>query len=363
MSLAEACRRWIDGRQSIDERRNFYNICMILQTDMGRCAAAQRDGEQALTYCQGACDEASRLAILGNLALNLGRMGRMRAAQSLRREALALATRFDGAVLPEAFNRLNLAAVLIHLGEYAEALTLADGAETALAPRSPPSIAWAHVFRGWALLRMGQFARARRSVQEALARADAPPETRADAWRLAHELQQDSQIVWEGTPPLQAFAELLKDVSIQRLHLGLQLMRARQQAPSKALSTLEDLRERARSGEMMGLVLEAHVLGARIAAAIDPAQAMRHVEAALALSGTVDYVFSYRGEFWLYLARGMPAAGHTERALNLVAEGAEWVRRTARLQVPEPFRESFLHRNPVNVELLALAAELGRGMA
>jgi hypothetical protein len=41
-----------------------------------------------------------------------------------------------------------------------------------------------------------------------------------------------------------------------------------------------------------------------------------------------------------------------------LAQGRDWVLRTARDEVPEPFRDSFLHRNPVNRELLAVAARL-----
>jgi hypothetical protein len=41
-----------------------------------------------------------------------------------------------------------------------------------------------------------------------------------------------------------------------------------------------------------------------------------------------------------------------ERAAALVASAVAWLQQTAAPQVPEAFRESFLHRNPVNRALL-----------
>ena len=52
----------------------------------------------------------------------------------------------------------------------------------------------------------------------------------------------------------------------------------------------------------------------------------------------------------------MPPAGDVQRGVATVAAGAAWVRNTARDPVPPEFVESFLHRNPVNQQLLALTA-------
>jgi hypothetical protein len=42
----------------------------------------------------------------------------------------------------------------------------------------------------------------------------------------------------------------------------------------------------------------------------------------------------------------------------VVRRGAQWLQRTAADEVPSEFRDSFLHRNPVNRELLVLATRL-----
>jgi hypothetical protein len=65
----------------------------------------------------------------------------------------------------------------------------------------------------------------------------------------------------------------------------------------------------------------------------------------------------YRAEVWLAAHQALapvdPAAATTilERALA-------WLRNTARDHVPAAMRDGFMYRNPVNRELLALAARL-----
>ena len=48
-------------------------------------------------------------------------------------------------------------------------------------------------------------------------------------------------------------------------------------------------------------------------------------------------------------------AGDGDQALMALAQGAQWVRRTALPNVPAAFRESFLQRNATNRALLAAA--------
>jgi len=52
------------------------------------------------------------------------------------------------------------------------------------------------------------------------------------------------------------------------------------------------------------------------------------------------------------------ASGQRESATTLLASGIKWIRETALPQVPEAFRDSFLHRNPVNRALLTAESRL-----
>ena len=63
-------------------------------------------------------------------------------------------------------------------------------------------------------------------------------------------------------------------------------------------------------------------------------------------------------ELWLHCGRALAAAGDSAHAGAVLARGSAWLRATAAEQVPEPFRDSFLQRNPVNRELITLASRV-----
>ena len=63
----------------------------------------------------------------------------------------------------------------------------------------------------------------------------------------------------------------------------------------------------------------------------------------------------YFAQAWWLAAKVFEASGDGDQAMMALARGALWVRRTALPNVPEPFRDSFLQRNPTNRALLAAA--------
>ena len=108
------------------------------------------------------------------------------------------------------------------------------------------------------------------------------------------------------------------------------------------------LRERIKSLEMRVAEM---VRFAR--AAGEAATAVRLAHALMAAPADIVPDDLYPGERWLAAAMAHAAAGDAVNANAVQAAGAAWVRQTAAQQVPELCRESFLHRHPVNVALLA----------
>jgi len=91
-----------------------------------------------------------------------------------------------------------------------------------------------------------------------------------------------------------------------------------------------------------------------------PAMAAAAAEQALALAPDIDAYGLYKPELWWHAALALQAAGHAERAAACVRHAAAWVHERVRQgDVPPEFVDSFLHRNPVNRELLAWAGRLG----
>ena len=84
-----------------------------------------------------------------------------------------------------------------------------------------------------------------------------------------------------------------------------------------------------------------------------------HAEAALHLAGSREPDSFYLPELWLVLARARLTLGHADAAARAAADGVAWVRRVAQHHVPAEFQDSFLHRNPINRDLLELAGRLG----
>jgi hypothetical protein len=73
-----------------------------------------------------------------------------------------------------------------------------------------------------------------------------------------------------------------------------------------------------------------------------------------ALTQAIGY---YLPELVQVLADALAAAGQAAAAQALVAQGAGWITRCAREHVSPPYRESFVHRNPINARLLARAGQ------
>ncbi len=110
-----------------------------------------------------------------------------------------------------------------------------------------------------------------------------------------------------------------------------------------------------------GLAMSAHVRAAACAAAQgEHRRALPHVQAALALVVEHQPESFYLAELWWVAGRVLLALGRSGEAQQALRAGRDWVMRVHDEQVPPLYRESFLHRNGVNRELLALAAmELG----
>ena len=62
-------------------------------------------------------------------------------------------------------------------------------------------------------------------------------------------------------------------------------------------------------------------------------------------------------EAWWAVHRAWLALGDAQAADAALRSGFEWIAMLALPQVPEPFRESFLHRQCINRDLLAAAAQ------
>jgi hypothetical protein len=89
-----------------------------------------------------------------------------------------------------------------------------------------------------------------------------------------------------------------------------------------------------------------------------PAPALRHAQRAADWLQAVCPAEMKPSEVQMTVARCAQAAGDLALAAQAAAAGRDWVRAIAAEQIDEVYREAWLHRNPVNAALLALAARL-----
>jgi len=239
---------------------------------------------------------------------------------------------------------------------YREAVAGLEHAKAVLAERMPGwSIAFDNVATAlW--MQLGQLARARQASQAALGHVDgALPLYAAQARALAVTLDLDQGQDGQALAVLDE-AQTRLAAGSARAGLQLALVRARLLSPEQALAAACQIAEAARSGGWLGHALDAEVMACEFATrAADGRAASLHAQAALGLFETVEPASLYRARVWLAAARAL-VGDDAARSRRLVQQAVHWVQESALQRVPPEFRDSFLQRNPVNRELLAMAS-------
>ena len=245
--------------------------------------------------------------------------------------------------------RVQRARLLVALGRYREALEI-------LAPvaNGDPPIAPQDDFRANCVLaemwaRLGQPARQQRALVAARALSRTPFERRVLA-------QYECELAWmagdDEQARLDAFSALAEGGAMAA---NAEMLHWRAQVTGLPTADAAALRERWLARGLEGHVGVADALGARDAARSgDTKAAALWAGRALAALRKVLHPGIYRPWLHLEIARAaMPA--DRELGLRALRDGADWVRSVLRFQVPEPMRDTFLQRNRINRELLAMA--------
>ena len=201
---------------------------------------------------------------------------------------------------------------------------------------------------------LGQHSRALQALQDLQDDSAGLP-----AWMQAGRLWMRLEVEqWLGQPPVAGLSDraltLLNGDTNRRT--GNAVRGLRFVPPAEVLEQSAASADSARSLDLFGALAALQMQHARAALALQ-----RHAEAATAahtLVGLLNdgYVpdFAYTPEAWLLAGQALRAAGETRPAQAALHAGQHWVRAQALPEVPAPFIDSFLHRNPVNRELLAL---------
>lgn len=362
VALLEPYAAWARAHASVDMQWDYWcGMGMALDyADRLREALPAWEAARSLALQAGRHDLVWKA--MANASSTLAKMGFVRSAALQVEQACGIAQAANEAAgRCEVSVRLHQTRVtwahrLRDLGHYAPALELLEGALAAftaagaLADMAGTEHRLAQLFQ-----QLGQPARARQLL--ASERAGLPPGLAL--MRLVHRADLAQQANRDGLPLMrQALALIDNPNDVYHRLAGLFATRLVPPDEGEALAT--SLAAWASARERLGMALAGHVRAAACALAQGAAQRARpHAEAALHLAAERQPDSFYLPELWLVAGQVEAALGRDGAAGLRWHEGAAWVQRIAATQVPPAYRDSFLRRNPINAELLRLAARAG----
>ncbi len=177
--------------------------------------------------------------------------------------------------------------------------------------------------------------------------------------RQVHRAELEAQQGRDGLPMMREALQIIANPN-DIYHRIASLFATRLVPPDEGEAMAASLAAWAGARERYGVALAGHVRAAACALRLEaPARALPHAEAALHLARTYQPDSFYLPELWLVAAQALHSLGRAADARRAAYDGLAWVRAVHDAHVPGAFQDSFLHRNPVNRELQALAARLG----
>jgi DNA-binding SARP family transcriptional activator len=293
---------------------------------------------------------------MSNRSATLAKMGQVLASAEAAEQALQrVRSSAEMPVLRMMQTQGSVATRLRDVGRYREALALLEEAHAVFGHAElPPDAAAVEHALAVCYQHLGQAERA----GPLLAPAHAGLQPGLAVMRLVHRADLQRQLGGDGLPLLREAQAILPDPN-DIYHRIASLFATWLVPPDEGEALGASLAVWATARERFGVALSGHVRAAACGLALGAAsRAQPHVEAALQLARTHQPTTYYLPELWLVAARVFEAVGQIDDARRASQAGRAWVTAVHDAQVPEAFQPSFLQRNPVNRELLALAARL-----
>jgi DNA-binding SARP family transcriptional activator len=362
LALLEPLQDWTDAHCEPHDRAEFY-MALGFALDLGsRLSEAVRALETAAQIAREAGLKVALSEAMSNLASTNAKLGRVRRAAELGRQAVELIRGEGGMAGRPLQSQAMLAHRLRDLGRFAESLPLFE--ESLAHFSATGSRHWvattAHrLALTW--MQLGQYARAQRILS--VDPGDTSPRGRA-MWAVSRaELARLSgpQKRVEALEQIRLALQLLGQWPDDGAYRIATLFATAIIPPEEGEPLATDLAAWANARERFGTALAAHVRAAGCALEQGASRrALPHIEAALRLAPDFEMDSMYRGELWLTAYRTYCATGDLALAQRMLADGCAWVHEVAERYVPSEFRDSFLDRNQVNRQLLTSRSRAGK---
>ncbi len=358
----QACTPWITANGSDEQRSELHGNLAVLHDNLGRLDDALPHHELAFNLAHHSGKLSNASVACGNLACNRIDAGDLQGAERSLQRGQQIVTMYDGFGAHMGLLQVLRALSLCHLGRYGDALAQAEQAVQSMRQYQPGHVDHALLRLAGCWWHLGQWSRLKQLLGAVTLDERATVSVRALHARLSDEAARagatDPAAVAAARRVLRAELLAIGPVDRPDLRLPLQIELAADDAAEPALRQLDLLRTEAERIGHLGTALAARIRAAGVAAGVDPGRARLEALAALALADEHQTTALLPAELWLQCGRALAAAGDVAHAGEVLTRGRDWLRTTAAEQVPEPFRDSFLHRNPLNRELLALVSRL-----
>ena len=330
-------RFWADYAYVLNGARRLRDTAFALQ--------------QAIANAQILGDIAELATLTSNLATVKGNLGEVPQALQLAERSLALQAQLGATDGPEgAVVATYVGLYCSMVGRYAEALQHLD---TALACFTrDKQVVWTAVaanHKAQVLIDLGQFARARQTL------AYEPPSMdhiRARGATIAARLER--AMGQSGHAEASRALSELSAAADPHVRMQVLLESVDETDPLATVQRCDEVLDLALRHEFAGVAMKTRLLRLHALSRAHPSgTAAAEMRELLPQMAQVQPADLYLGRAWWIAAQVFDTHGDGDDALMALAQGAQWVRRVALPNVPEPFRDSFLQRNASNRALLS----------
>lgn len=356
--LLEPFASGVSTQSDLEQRWEYWEAMALALDYANRLREALPAWEQALAVAQLAARRDMVWKTMSKAASTQAKMGLVeQAAQAGARARQLARASTEGVSMRMLQMQVTLAHRLRDVGRYAEALGLLEEAMHGFALGGGSHSDQASVEERLVVLfqQLGQSARALPLLTQE--RPGLPPGQ--TMIRLAHRGEIEQHLGRDGLPWMREALRIIPNAD-DIYHRITSLFATALVPPDEGEAMAASLAIWASAHERYGVALSGHVRAATCGMAQGaPNRAAPHVEAALHLAKTYLPDTFYLPEMWLVAAQVALALERQAQAMHALKQGTSWIQNAHESHVPPEFRDSFLHRNPVNAELLALAARLG----
>jgi len=350
--LLEPHAPWVRANAELEQQWEYWAASALALDYANRLGDAMAAWETARAVAQRT-NRDMLWKTMANSASTQAKMGLVEQAAHLAEQAHQIARASNETVSMRVLQmQVTLAHRLRDVGRYGRALDLLDEALAGYAANgaSHSDLALAEQRLVVLYQHLGQPARAL-----PLLAPDRPGVPRGVAMiRLAHRAELEAQMGRDGLALMREALQIIPNAD-DIFHRIVTLFATRLVPADEGEALAANLALWATTRERHGVALSGHVRAAACALALGaPARALPHVEAARRLATRYLPDSFYLPELWLVSAQAFATLGREPAARRAAADGQAWVREVHDSHVPAEFRDSFLHRNAVNRQLLAL---------